>query len=108
MKKYLKIFLTIAIITLTGVALYFYLGFFGNPISKILCKNTAEEYVAENYPHCYVNSRGYNFKDGNYFANIQCETSRIQISLSIPTGWAISDVTVTKVMFHPVTTHRTG
>ena len=75
MKKYIRIFLTIAIITLAGIALYFYLGFFGNPISKLLCKNTAEKYVAENYPHCYVNSRGYNFKDGNYFANIQCETS---------------------------------
>ncbi len=75
MKKYLKIFFTIIIIALTGIALYFYLGFFGNPVSKMLCKNTAEKYVAENYPHCYVGKRGYNFKDGNYFANIQCETS---------------------------------
>ena len=59
---------------ITGTA-YFYLGFFGNPVSKLLCKNTAENYVAENYPDCYVEKRGYNFKDGNYFANIQKEGS---------------------------------
>lgn len=62
-------------VAVVGVALYFYLGFFGNPVSKLLCKNTAEKYVAENYPECHVERRGYNFKDGRYFANIQKEGS---------------------------------
>ena len=75
MKKYLKWIFRITCVAVLAVALYFYPGFFGNPISKILCKNTAEKYVAENYPHCHGERWGYNFKDGNYFANIRCETS---------------------------------
>ncbi|MBP0980357.1 MAG: hypothetical protein J6Q18_02205, partial [Oscillospiraceae bacterium] len=75
MKKYLKWFAIISCTALAGVALWLYLGFFGNPVSKILCKNSAEKYVAQNYPDCYVDRRGYNFKDGSYFANIQKEGS---------------------------------
>lgn len=75
MKKYFKYILMITGVVAAGVVLYFYLGFFGNPVSKLLIKNSAEKYVAENYPHCYVNRWGYNFKNGDYFANLQCETS---------------------------------
>lgn len=74
-KKVLKIVAGILLVAVISVTVYFYLGFFGNPVSKILCRNSAEKYVAENYPDCYVNSRGYNFKDGRYFANIQKEGS---------------------------------
>lgn len=75
MKKILKRFAIICCTALAGVAIYFYLGFFGNPVSKILCKNTAEKYVAEKYPDCHIERVGYNFKDGRYFANIQREGS---------------------------------
>ena len=74
-KKFLKIAIGILLLALISVTVYFYLGFFGNPVSKILCKNTAEKYVAENYPDCHIENVGYNFKDGRYFANIQKEGS---------------------------------
>jgi len=73
--KYIRYMLYLVIAAVAGTALYFYLGFFGNPVSKLLIKNSAEKYVAENYPDCYVERRGYNFKDGRYFANIQKENS---------------------------------
>ncbi|MBR5520555.1 MAG: hypothetical protein IKU54_01015 [Oscillospiraceae bacterium] len=73
-----KILKYIAVILLTlilGIGLYFYIGFFGNPISKVLANHSAEKYMAENYPNCYIENVGYNFKDGRYFANIQKEES---------------------------------
>ncbi|MBQ8604820.1 MAG: hypothetical protein IJ410_08285 [Oscillospiraceae bacterium] len=73
--KFIRYIIYALIAAVVAVALYFYLGFFGNPISKLLCKNTAEKYVAANYPECHVERWGYNFKDGNYFANIQKEGS---------------------------------
>ena len=75
MKRYLKIFAIILAVILLSVVLYFYLGFFGNPVSKLLMKNSAEKYVAENYPDCHIENVGYNFKDGRYFANIQKDGS---------------------------------
>ena len=74
-KKVLKVVAGILLVAVISVAIYFYIGFFGNPVSKLLMKNSAEKYVEENYPDCYVNSWGYNFKDGKYFANIQKEGS---------------------------------
>ena len=75
MKRYLKLFAIILAVILLSVVLYFYLGFFGNPVSKLLMKNSAEKYVAENYPDCHIETVGYNFKDGRYFAKIQKEGS---------------------------------
>ncbi len=75
MKKFLKWFGIIVSVVVLCVAIWLYLGFFGNPVSKLLMKNSAEKYVQQNYPDCHVEQWGYNFKDGNYFANIQCETS---------------------------------
>ena len=75
MKKILKILAIIIVVAVLGVALWFYLGFFGNPVSKMLANHSAEKYVAQNYPDCYIENVGYNFKDGRYFANIQKEES---------------------------------
>ena len=74
-KKALKITIGVLLLALISVTVYFYLGFFGNPVSKLLMKNSAEKYVAENYPDCHIENVGYNFKDGRYFANIQKEGS---------------------------------
>ena len=74
-KKVLKVVAGILLVVVISVAMYFYLGFFGNPVSKLLMKNSAEKYVAENYPDCHIENVGYNFKDGRYFANIQKEGS---------------------------------
>ena len=75
MKKFLKILIRIVVVAVLGIALWFYLGFFGNPVSKMLANHSAEKYVAQNYPDCYIENVGYNFKDGKYFANIQKEES---------------------------------
>ena len=40
-----------------------------------VANHAAEKYVAQNYPNCYIENVGYNFKDGTYFANIQKEES---------------------------------
>ena len=74
-KKVLKIVAGILLVAVISVTVYFYLGFFGNPVSKLLMKNSAEKYVSENYPDCHIENVGYNFKDGRYFANIQKEGS---------------------------------
>lgn len=70
-KKVLKFVAGILAVAVISVAIYFYLGFFGNPVSKLLMKNSAEKYVQQNYPGCHVERWGYNFKNGDYFANIQ-------------------------------------
>ena len=57
MKRYLKLFAVILDGLLLSVVLYFYLGFFGNPVSKLLMKNSAEKYVAENYPDLKANQQ---------------------------------------------------
>ena len=64
-----KIIIFIAVV-LFAVISYFALAFFGNPVSKLLCRLSTEKYVTENYPDCYIDRVGYNFKDGNFFANI--------------------------------------
>lgn len=75
MKKLFKWIGIVAGVVVLGLALWFYLGFFGNPVSKMLANHAAEKYVAQNYPNCYIENVGYNFKDGTYFANIQKEES---------------------------------
>lgn len=53
------------------------LAFYGNPISYLLAKNTAEKYVSENYADTdfVVESVSYGFKDGNYYAFITSPSS---------------------------------
>lgn len=86
MKKYIKLFFRILLVAILLVVAYFYIAFFGNPVSKILCKNSAEKYVAENYPDCHIENVAYNFKDGNYFANIQKEGS-VDTNFFVYTDW---------------------
>ena len=85
-KKVLKIVAGILLVAVISVTVYFYLGFFGNPVSKILCRNSAEKYVSENYPDCHIENVGYNFKDGRYFANIQKEGS-VDTNFFVYTDW---------------------
>jgi hypothetical protein len=75
MRKSIKWCLIVLAAIVAGFLLWFYLAFFGNPISKALAKNSAEKYIKENYPDCYIENSDYNFKDGTYFANIQKKNS---------------------------------
>jgi len=49
----------------------------GNPISKLLAKNTAEKYLDENYggTDYYVERVSYSFKDCNYYVYIESPSS---------------------------------
>lgn len=52
-------------------------GLVGNPVSKYLAKNSAEQYLAENFPGTdYVfDSISYDFKSGAYYAEIKSPSS---------------------------------
>lgn len=51
--------------------------FYGNPISKVLAKSSAESYLAENYADgdFYVDGVVYDFKNGHYYTYIKSESS---------------------------------
>ena len=76
-KKHLKILaLVVAFAIIIGLGL-FANAFLGNPLSKMLAKNTAQNYLAATYSDTdyYIDRISYNFKDGNYNAYIKSPTS---------------------------------
>jgi len=86
MNKWIKRILTILALAAAGYIAYIALCFFGNPVSKLLAKNATEKYVAEKYPDCYITKVGYNFKNGDYYANVQKEGST-DINFFVYTDW---------------------
>ncbi len=72
-KGFIKIIIRSALAVVVLVAGYFALAFFGSPVSAVICKISAEKYVAENYPGYHVEKTGYNFKDCDYYAHINME-----------------------------------
>ena len=76
-KKTLKIIAAVvAVVILIGLG-WFANALVGNPVSNLLATNTAEKYLAENYPNTdyYIEKVTYSFKDGNYHALIKSPTS---------------------------------
>lgn len=76
-KKHLKILaLVVAFAIIIGISL-FANAFLGNPLSKMLAKSTAQNYLAATYSDTdyYIDRISYNFKDGNYNAYIKSPTS---------------------------------
>lgn len=65
-KKWMYLIIAFAI---TGYILFFYISFNGNPISKVIAKNHAIDYLEEYYPdkNYSVKDSGYNFKDKSYY-----------------------------------------
>ncbi len=59
------------------VGLYFLTAFFGNPISAVLAKSTAKDYLTENYPGTdfEIVKVGYNLKTGGYYAHVESPSS---------------------------------
>ena len=66
----------LALVLLAGL-IWFANAMNGNPVSAMLAKRTAKDYLAETFPDTdyYVERIGYNFKDGNYYAHIRSHTS---------------------------------
>ena len=71
-KSYRIIALIAALLLMAGLG-WFANAFVGNPISKMLVKNTAEEYVAKTYAGTdyYIDEIYYSFKDGKYYVDVK-------------------------------------
>ncbi len=64
-------------ILLAGVLAWLCDAMMGNPVSYLLAKKTAEQYLAGHYPGSgfLVEDFGYDFKDGGYYAHIRSPES---------------------------------
>ena len=73
MKKFLKV----VGILFTLVLVWFANAMLGNPVSAMLAKNAAKDYLAEHYAHTdyYIEDVNFSFKDGNYYGHIRSESS---------------------------------
>lgn len=62
---------------LLGVALFFVNAFAGNPVSALLARHAAREYIAAEYSHLdlTIEKVGYDLKGSNYYAKVQSCTS---------------------------------
>ena len=58
--------------------LFFYIAFFGNPISRILADRAADKYIETHYKDLDLNRDDtyYNFKDGYYTVRLRSKTSK--------------------------------
>lgn len=72
MKKSVKIVLVSLAVLFSGIILYFVCAFFGNPVSYFLAKNSADNYIAENYTEYdfEIEKIGYDFKSTGYYARV--------------------------------------
>ena len=76
-KKVLKIIaLIVAIALIVGVC-WFANALNGNPISKMLAENAADDYLEEHFPDTdyYIEKLGFSFKSTCYYAHVRSETS---------------------------------
>ena len=76
-KKVLKIIaLVIAIALIIGIA-WVANGLNGNPISKMLAKKAANDYLEEHFPNTdyYIEELGFSFKFTGYYAHVRSDTS---------------------------------
>ena len=72
MKKAVKAILITLAILIVGVILWFVCAFFGNPVSYFLTKNSADDYIAENYTDydLQIEKIGYDLKSSGYYARV--------------------------------------
>ena len=66
--KYIKLIIAVFF---SGIAIYFYSGFFGNPIEYIKAKYAFEDYIDKNYNgKLEIESISFDFKRGGFFAQV--------------------------------------
>ncbi len=88
-RKTLKIIAGVAAMLIILGLGWFANAFLGNPVSKMLAKNTAEKHLAETYAGTdyYIERIGYSFKDGWYHAFVKSPSSiDTEFSLTITMG----------------------
>lgn len=78
MKKFLKISAAVAAIAIVFGLMWYANGLLGNPVSKMLAKNAAENYISEVYPNddFFIESVNYSFKEGGYYVQIKSPSSQ--------------------------------
>lgn len=77
MKKSVKVILITLSVLVIGVILYFVCAIFGNPVSYLLCVNSADNYIEENYADfdLEIEKVGYDFKSSGYYARAVSQSS---------------------------------
>ena len=77
MKKTMKIISGIIAFVIIGALLFFANAFLGNPVSKMIVKNAAKNYIEENYKNrdFVIDEVQYNFKDSGYNAYVKSPSS---------------------------------
>ena len=77
MKKSVKVVLITITALIVGVILWFVCAFFGNPVSYFLAKNSADDYIAENYADydLEIEKVGYDLKVSGYYAKVVSPSS---------------------------------
>ena len=76
-KKALKIIALVVALALIGGIAWVANGLNGNPISKLLAKKAANEYLSEHFPDAdyYIEELGFSFKFTGYYAHVRSKTS---------------------------------
>ncbi len=76
MKKKGRVIIIILVLILAGFAIAN--PMFGNPVSSLLARISARNYVSKNYEgkDVYVERVGYNFKNSSYFAYVKSDTNK--------------------------------
>ncbi len=108
-KKVWKILALIAAIALVLVVCVFANALNGNPISKMLARNAAENYLTGHYPGTdyYVERVGFSFKDTCYYAHIRSGSSvDTQFALYIDMVGNVSWDTYEDVLSGSITARR--
>ena len=89
-----KMLLKIVVAAMLCAVLFFANALFGNPVSALLARHAAREYIAQEYSHLdlTIDKVGYNFKDGDYYAKVSSPTSEdtyftVDISLLGQVKW---------------------
>lgn len=77
MKRTTKIVLITTVVLIISVGLWMMNSFIGNPLSKMMAKKVAENYIAEQYAdrNFIIEDVFYNFKDGYYHVNVASPSS---------------------------------
>ena len=67
--KYIKLIIAVIV---TGIAIYIYSGFFGNPIEYLKVKHAFEDYIDKNYDgKLEIEAIKFNFKTGGFYAQVK-------------------------------------
>lgn len=75
--KILKIFAAVIAFALIGVVLFFINAFCGNPVSYLLAKYSAGQYIEDNFPESdyEIENVSYFFKESQYSAKVKSQSS---------------------------------